>query len=136
VLVERHSDHEHAFLTDFGLTKPTTTDDSMTRTEVPIGTPDYLAPEQAQGAHLDAGADIYSLGCLLFTLLTGRPVYERENDLAKLWAHVHDPVPRLRSIRSDLPEALEPVLDRALAKGPSARQQSAGELARDAIAAI
>ena len=136
VLIERRAGREHAFLTDFGLTKLMDTDDPLTRTGVPIGTVDYLAPEQARGASVDARTDVYSLGCLLFTLLTGHPVFERENEVAKLWAHVHDPVPPLRSVRSDLPATLDRVLDRALAKDPSSRQQSASELARDASAAF
>lgn len=135
VLVQRRAGVEHAFLTDFGLTKPTVSD-SVTRTAVPIGTVDYIAPEQARGTAIDARADIYSLGCVLFAMLTGSVVFDRDSDLAKLWAHVHDPPPRLRSIRPELPEALEAVLDRALAKEPADRQRTAGELAREAAAAL
>lgn len=135
VLIEDRPGGEHAFLTDFGLTKPAV-EDSVTRTGTPVGTVDYIAPEQARGAAVDGRADIYSLGCVLFVMLTGDGVFERDGDLATLWAHVHDPPPKLRSIRPDLPGGLEQVVDRALAKDPDERQQSAGELAREAGAAL
>jgi DNA-binding NarL/FixJ family response regulator/tRNA A-37 threonylcarbamoyl transferase component Bud32 len=135
VLIENRPGGEHAFLTDFGLTKPTV-EDSVTRTAAPLGTVDYIAPEQARGAEVDARADVYSLGCVLFVMLTGEVVFDRDGDLATLWAHVHDPPPKLRSIRPELPGRLEQVIDRALAKDPGERPQSAGELAREASAAI
>ena len=56
-----------------------------------LGSVDYIAPEQAHGADVDARADIYSLACVLFQMLTGSVVFDRDNDLEKLWAHVHDP---------------------------------------------
>jgi DNA-binding NarL/FixJ family response regulator len=135
VLIENRSRGERAFLSDFGLTKPTV-EDSVTRTAVPLGTVDYIAPEQARGGGVDARADIYSLGCVLFQLLTGGVVFDRDSDLDKLWAHVHEPPPKLRSVRPELPRGLEEVLDRALAKDPDERQRSAGEFARSAIAAV
>ena len=97
---------------------------------------DYIAPEQAHGASVDAGADIYSLGCVLFHMLTGRVVFDRDNDLEKLWAHVHDAPDRLQAANPGLPAALQDVLDRALAKDPRDRHQSAAQLARDAAEAL
>jgi DNA-binding NarL/FixJ family response regulator len=135
VLVENRPQGEHAFLTDFGLTKAVT-EESVTRTAIPLGTVDYISPEQAQGADADARSDIYSLGGLAFHLFTGSVPFPRENDLAKLWSHVHDPPPKLRSLRPELPGALEAVIERSLAKVPDERQQSASELARAAAAAI
>jgi serine/threonine-protein kinase len=68
-------------------------------------------------------------------MLTGHVVFEGDSDVSKLWAHVHEPPPRLSSLRRDLPPPLDDVLARALAKDPAERQQSAGELAREATSA-
>lgn len=135
VLVEKGIRGEQAYLSDFGLTKPTV-EDSVTRTAFPVGTVDYIAPEQARGGEVDARADVYSLGCLLFHVLTGDVVFDRDSDLDKLWAHVHEPPPRLRAIKPQLPADLEDVLARALAKDPGERQRSAGEFARGVTAAV
>jgi DNA-binding NarL/FixJ family response regulator len=135
VLIGQRSGRDHVFLTDFGLTKPTR-EESLTQTAVPLGTVDYMAPEQARGDLVDARTDIYSLGCVLFQMLTGSVLFDGHSDLQKLWAHVHEPPPKLRSIRPDLPKSLESVLGRALAKAPAERHQSAGELARDAADAL
>lgn len=135
VLLAQRLGREHAFLTDFGISKRAA-EEPLTRTGVALGTVDYTAPEQAEGIDVDARADIYSLGCALFQTLTGAVLFDRDSDLDKLWAHVHDPPPKLLSVRSDLPPGLEGVLDRALAKDPDKRQQSAGELARNALDAL
>jgi DNA-binding NarL/FixJ family response regulator len=134
VLLESRSTGEHAFLTDFGLTK-LAGENSATRTAVPLGTVDYLAPEQANGGTVGPRADIYSLACMLFTMLTGHALFERDTDLAKLWAHVHEPPPALRSVRPDLPHELGAALAQALAKDPDERPASAGEFARAVAAA-
>lgn len=135
VLIAQRLASEHAFLTDLGISKAAA-EQPLTRTGVAVGTVDYTAPEQAEGINVDARADIYSLGCVLFQALTGDVVFDRDSDLDKLWAHVHEPPPRLLSVRSDLPPDLEGVLERALAKDPDKRQQSAGELARAALDAL
>ncbi len=131
VLLAQRSGHDHAYLTDFGITRRAG-DEHLTRTVVALGSVDYIAPEQAHGADVDARADIYSLACILYQMLTGSVVFEREGDLEKLWAHVHDPPRRLRALNPELPPGLQDVLDRALAKHPGDRQQSATQLARDA----
>jgi serine/threonine-protein kinase len=95
-----------------------------------------MAPEQAQGGEVDEHADIYALGCVLFRALTGVLPYERSSDVDTMWAHVHEPPPRLLDAQPDLPAPLAPVLDRALAKRPDDRPPSAGALARDALAAL
>jgi DNA-binding NarL/FixJ family response regulator len=128
-----HPDHEHAFLTDFGITRRGD-EEPLTRTGVALGSVDYMAPEQAHGADVDARTDIYSLGCVLYEMLTGRVVFERDGDLEKLWAHVHDRPPRLP--QRDIPPGLQDVLDRALAKVPRDRQQSAAELANEVAATL
>ena len=135
VLLAQRSGREHAYLTDFGITRRAG-DEHLTRTGVALGSVDYIAPEQAHGAAVDARADIYSLACVLFHMLTGDVVFDREGDLEKLWAHVHDPPRRLAAVNPELPPGLQDVLDRALAKNPEDRQQSATELAKDAAEAL
>ena len=111
-------------------------DEHLTRTGVALGSVDYIAPEQAQGADVDARADIYSLACILYEMLTGSVVFDREGDLEKLWAHVHDPPRRLVGLNPELPPGLQDVLDRALAEDPGDGQQSATQLAQDAEDAL
>jgi DNA-binding NarL/FixJ family response regulator len=135
VLLTQRSGHDHAYLTDFGITLRAG-DEHLTRTGVALGSVDYIAPEQAHGADVDARADIYSLACILFQMLTGSVVFDRENDLEKLWAHVHDPPRRLMALDPDLPPDLQDVLDRALAKNPRDRQRSATQLAQETTEAL
>jgi CheY-like chemotaxis protein len=135
ILMATAAGRDHAYLTDFGISKPPV-HEPLTRTGVALGTVDYISPEQARGGEVDARADIYSLGCVLFQMLTGALPFDRESDLEKLWAHVHDPPPDLLSVNPDLPPGLGKVLQRALAKRPEDRQPSAGGLARDAVEAL
>jgi len=135
VLLAQRSSRDHAYLTDFGITRRAA-DAPLTRTGVALGSVDYMAPEQAHGADVDARADIYSLACVMFQMLTGSVVFDRDTDVEKLWAHVHDPPSRLRVLNPDLPDGLQDVLDRGLAKDPDDRQQSATQLARDAAQAL
>jgi serine/threonine protein kinase len=126
---------EHAYLSDFGLTKHVTSHGGLTATGQWVGTLDYVAPEQIEGGAVDARADVYSLGCVLFAALCGQVPFERDSDLAKLFAHVHQPPPRPRELAPELSPALEEVVLRALAKDPAERHQSAGDLGREAVAA-
>jgi protein kinase-like protein/response regulator receiver domain-containing protein len=131
VLITQRAGREHAFLTDFGITKRAD-EQPLTRTGVALGSADYMAPEQAHGGEVDARADVYSLGCVLYRMLTGRVVFDRPGELETLWAHVHDPLPRL--VNPEVPAGLQAVLDRALAKDPRDRQQSAAELGENVAA--
>ena len=135
ILIAVRAGRDRASLTDFGITRRAV-DEPLTRTGIAVGTVDYIAPEQAHARYVDARADVYSLGCVLFQTLTGKLVFDRDSDLEKVWAHVHDPPPKLLSVRSDLPQGLDDVLKRALAKDPIERPQSAGEFARAASAAL
>ena len=101
-----------------------------------VGTADFMAPEQARGGDVDGRADVYSLGCVLFRALTGEVVFDRDSDLDKLWAHVHEPPPALLDVRPELPPALGEAVAHALAKEPDERPQTAAELAREAQAAL
>lgn len=99
-----------------------------------MGTPDYMAPEQAADAHAaDIRADIYSLGCTLHYLLTGRPPFEADNVLQKLTAHAHQLPQALTTTRKDVPAELSNIVSRMLAKNPAARFQTPAEVA-DALA--
>ena len=102
------------------------------RTTTPLGTLDYMAPEQFDDAHrVDTRADVYSLGCTLFQLLCGSAPFSSENRslLAKMKAHCMAPIPSLRERRGDAPPELERVLNRMLAKHPQDRFASPGEVA-------
>src|SRR3954453_9291588 len=128
--------HEHAYLTDFGLTKRISSHTGQTHAGGWVGTLGFVAPEQIRGERIDARADVYALGCVLFHALAGGPPYQRNSDEATLWAHLHDDPPSLRANAPDAPPELQAVLDRALAKDPDERFQSVGDLGRAALAAV
>ncbi len=125
---------EHAYLADFGLTRIVGSDSRMTTTGQWLGTVDYMAPEQFERQGLDARADVYALGCVLFAALTGGPPFARETVPATMLAHLHDEPPRPSAARG-VPKAFDRVLTRALAKAPDDRYPSAGDLGRAAHAA-
>ncbi len=127
VLVERHRRGEHAYLTDFGLTKSFGSSGGMTSTGAVVGSTDYMAPEQWKGLRVDARTDVYSLGCVLFEALTGRVPFERDGPHARMYAHVNEPVPTVSSL---VPERFRfnDVVGRAMAKEPAERYASAGDL--------
>jgi YVTN family beta-propeller protein len=126
----------HAYLADFGLTRRVGGPRGLTVSGQVLGTIDYVAPEQVEGGAVDGRADQYSLGCVLFECLAGVVPFRRASELAVLWAHVHDPPPRLGEYRPDLPAALDEVVGRALAKAPGDRHPSCGALVAGAQAAL
>jgi DNA-binding beta-propeller fold protein YncE len=127
---------EWAYLTDFGLTKAAASGSELTGSGQWIGTLDYASPEQIQDGRVDARSDVYSLGCVLYELLTGRIPFERDDEVAKLWAHVNAPPPRPSEAVEGLPAGMDEVISRSLAKSPADRHPSAGDLARAARAAL
>ncbi|HEX5899020.1 MAG TPA: serine/threonine-protein kinase [Solirubrobacteraceae bacterium] len=127
--------NDHAYLTDFGLTKRVTSHTGSTRDGGWVGTLGYVAPEQIRGERLDARADVYALGCVLYHSLAGAPPYQRESDEATLWAHLNDDPPSLHDRAPDVPAGFDAVLARALAKDPDDRYPSTGDLGRAALAA-
>ena len=127
---------EHAYLTDFGLTKHAAAAGGFTRTGQFVGTPDFSAPEQIRGEQADARADVYALGCVLFHALTGRVPFPRDSELAKMYAHLSDPAPAASPLNPAVPAALDAVIGTAMAKEPGDRYASAGDLARAAWAAL
>jgi serine/threonine-protein kinase len=118
---------DHVYLTDFGLAKRAETAAGLTGADQMLGTVDYVAPEQIEGSEPDSRGDIYSLGCVLFEMLTGEPPFAgRGGGMAKMWAHVNAEVPAVRERRPDVPPALENAIQRAMAKSPDARPTAAG----------
>ncbi len=118
-------------LTDFGIAKivdeANTVD--LTGTNVTIGTPEYMAPEQVVSKTVDLRADIYALGVILYEMVTGRRPFQADTPFAVLLKHASEPLPRPRQFVPDLPEEVEKVLFKALAKQPEDRYQSMGEFA-------
>ena len=120
-------------VSDFGLAKWLDENSDLTRTLTTFGTPGYIAPEQAEDAagNITPAADIYSLGAILFQLLTGRPPFVGTNVLSVIHQAAATPAPRLRSLTPSLDRDLETILARSLERDPKARYQSAGALAED-----
>jgi serine/threonine protein kinase len=122
---------DNPYITDFGLVKMVESSVQLTHSEF-FGTPAYTSPEQCQGEKdIDARADVYSLCAMFFHMVTGSPPYQAGNAMALLMKHVSHPIPRLSAAASDLPAALQSVIDRGMAKSPAGRFPSAGELARE-----
>jgi tetratricopeptide (TPR) repeat protein len=120
---------DHVYLSDFGLAKGGSAS-VLTGTGVGLGTVAYMAPEQIQGPGVvDGRADQYALGCAAFELLGGTVPFERDQDMAVLYAHLSVPPPSLASRRPGLPAGVDAVLGRALAKAPGDRYASCGEFA-------
>jgi beta-lactam-binding protein with PASTA domain/tRNA A-37 threonylcarbamoyl transferase component Bud32 len=120
-------------VTDFGIARALVSDGepTVTQTGMVIGTASYLSPEQAQGNPVDARSDVYSLGCVLYEMLTGAPPFQGQSPLAIAYKHVReDPVPPSRG-NSDVPAALDAIVMKALAKNPDNRFSSAMELKQD-----
>jgi serine/threonine-protein kinase len=134
VMLERRSGREHVFLTDFGIAKVAAARE-LTKTGVFVGTIDYIAPEQVTGQGVTPAADIYALGAVLYVAVTGRVPFERDSDVAVLFAHVNDPPPRPSSIVPGLSPALDDVVAKAMAKSPDARYPTAGALGAAAVRA-
>ncbi|MGB8932139.1 MAG: serine/threonine-protein kinase, partial [Anaeromyxobacteraceae bacterium] len=133
MLTQTRTGDDFTKVLDFGIAK--LRDDegaSVTSAGAILGTPNYLAPEQARGRDVDARADLYSVGALLFELLTGRPPFVATNPLAVVNAHLHDAPPSVQELAPEVSVAISEVIQRALAKRPEDRFQSADEM-REAL---
>jgi DNA-binding beta-propeller fold protein YncE len=127
---------EHVYLADFGLSRRLDDQAGETGQDRSIGTPAYIAPEQLEGLAVDARADVYSLGCLLYECLTGERVFPRDSRLAEAWAHLEEEPPRPSRTRPELPDTLDNVISRALAKTPQERYPTCGALVAAAESAL
>lgn len=116
-----------AVLTDFGIARSTSSVTKMTATGTVIGTPHYMSPEQAQGQELGSFADIYSLGVVLYEVLTGKIPYDADSSIAIVFKHITEAVPTLESELS----IYQPVLDRMMSKDKETRYHNCDEIIAD-----
>lgn len=122
---------------DFGIARAVADSAAtMTQTQAVIGTAQYLSPEQARGEQVDARSDLYSTGCLLFELLTGRPPFVGDSPVAVAYQHVREIPPVPSMIASDVPETLDRITLKALAKERDARYSSSAEFRADLEAVL
>ena len=130
VLISRD---EHVYLTDFGIARMTTGDETRTQTGALIGTIDYTAPERFEGNHGDEASDIYAFGCMLYETLTGEVPFKRSSDVSKMYAHLKEPPPSVRDAVPAVPECVDEIVRTAMAKRPGERYRSTSALV-DALA--
>jgi serine/threonine protein kinase len=126
----------NCLLTDFGLARMAEAATKITTSGTVMGTPAYMSPEQGAGSNVDQRSDIYSLGIILYEMVTGRVPYTAETPVAVVFKHIQDPLPSARKFNPDLSEAIESVLLKVLAKNPEDRYQTADALTRAVQRAI
>lgn len=124
------SEH-HALLADFGIVKLVEGNSKLTGTGGLIGTPAYMSPEQACGDSITQSADIYSLGVVVYQMITGQQPYTADTPVQVIVKHMNDPIPSINRAIEGLPPGLESVMQQALAKDPQQRYQTASEFAED-----
>jgi len=113
----------NAYLSDFGIAGTV----SDARTGAPTGSAAYMSPEQGRGEQVDARADVYALGVVLYEVLTGQKPFAAETALGVIVRHIHDPVPSARTVNPAIPPAADELIEWAMAKDPADRPQTAGE---------
>jgi serine/threonine protein kinase/WD40 repeat protein len=128
----------NALLADFGLIRMMNSDDRsrLTSDSRVVGTPAYMSPEQGQGQNLDHRSDLYSLGIMLYEMLTGNVPYRADTPVAVIFKHITEPLPRVDIHRTDLPRVVDDVLAKALAKNSEDRYQSGMAMAEALDAAL
>ncbi|MFD3510321.1 serine/threonine-protein kinase [Nocardia sp. NPDC058666] len=129
MLEPRRGEPDRVLVADFGIAKAGADSTALTQTGTFLATLAYAAPELIALGHVDHRADVYSLGCTLFELLTGRTPFPRETPAAVIAAHLHEQPPRATDLNPQLPPAIDAVLARALAKDRDARYSTCGALA-------
>ncbi len=135
VLLREVAGEDHVYLTDFGIAKPPEAVESLTRTGSTVGTTGYLSPEQIQGKEAGPRSDLYSLGCLVFEMLTGKTPFTGENELAVRWAHASDNRPLVSQVLPALGHRYDAFFQTALAIDPGERFGSGREFAEGLTAA-
>jgi predicted ATPase/tRNA A-37 threonylcarbamoyl transferase component Bud32 len=135
VMIE--DDSGRIYLMDFGIAKQTAgVERGLTQAGVFVGTVDYAAPEQIEAKEISSSADVYAFGGVVYEALTGQKPYVRDTDVAVMFAHITEPPPAVSAVRPDLPEALDAVIARAMAKRPEERFASCREMIEAARAAL
>jgi formylglycine-generating enzyme required for sulfatase activity/tRNA A-37 threonylcarbamoyl transferase component Bud32 len=125
------AEEDWPLLSDFGLAKMVEDSPKLTASGASVGTPQYMSPEQAQGLTVDRRSDIYSLGAVLYETVTGRPPFGTDAPMAVILRHINEPTTPPHALRSDLPEEIEHVILKALAKSPADRYQRMEEFLAD-----
>src|SRR5436190_3927588 len=118
---------------DFGIARAANAEESLTQTGAVMGTATYFSPEQAQGTTVDARSDIYSLGVVLYELVTGRPPFSGDNPVTIAYKHVREDPAAPRARNPSVPVAFEHIVLQAMAKDPADRYQTAEELRADLL---
>jgi len=127
---------KNCLLTDFGIAKIIETTSNLTHTGGILGTPTYVSPEQGSGKPIDSRSDIYSLGVMLYHMIVGDVPYKADTPMGVIYKHIHDPLPLPRKQVPELPESVERVVLKALAKNPDDRYSTVSELVKDLQRAI
>ncbi len=117
-----------ALVADFGLAKAGEATTALTSSGVVMGTPAYMSPEQGSARPVDGRTDIYSLGCVFYRLITGRPPFEAESTHAVMYKHINEALPPVRTIAPEVPEPTAALIERMMAKNAEERFQTAGEI--------
>jgi serine/threonine-protein kinase len=135
-LITRNGREDFVKLLDFGVAKLERPEGRLTREGIALGTPEYMAPEQARGADVDGRTDLYAVGCIAYEMLTGRTVFDADTPGDIMLKQVREPPRPLREINPTVPETLETVVLRCLAKSPRGRPQNGLELAQELTASM
>lgn len=120
-------------VTDFGIARALDDSEELTRTGAVIGTATYFSPEQAQGLPADDRSDVYSLGIVLYELVTGKPPFTGESPVAVAYQHVSEPAPRPDSVNPDVPREIAAIIEHAIEKKPEDRYQTAEDFRADLL---
>ncbi|MGZ8687592.1 MAG: protein kinase domain-containing protein, partial [Gaiellaceae bacterium] len=131
ILIDRgagRGDADHVYLSDFGVAKQIAAP-ALTTTGTFVGTVDYASPEQIEGKTLDGRADVYSLGCVVYECLTGSSAYDKDSEVALMYAHLLEPPPHVTEKRPDLPAAIDEVVAKSMAKSKEDRYETPKQLA-------